>query len=304
MSEARHMHCGYVALLGRPNVGKSTLLNRILGQKISITSRKPQTTRHRILGIKTTTDVQAIYVDTPGFHKSEKRLLNRYLNIISRSSATDVDVVVFMVDANKWTDDDDRVLKMLEQVQAPVILVLNKSDRLKAKEMLLPIMADMNTKRDFVAIIPLSAKTGENIDLLEQKVAELLPEGEAFYPQDQVTDKTERFLAAELIREQLINMLGQELPYTLSVEINQFKVTAKRYDIDATIWVDKKGQKPIVLGHKGERIKAISTQSRLAMEKLFDTKVVLHVWVKVKEGWASDERAIMSLVYGDEQPKE
>lgn len=304
MVEPDNIRCGYVALVGRPNVGKSTLLNKILGQKISITSRKPQTTRHRILGIKTTADVQAIYVDTPGFHKSERRLLNRYLNIISRNSAAEVDVVVFMVDANKWTDDDDRVLQMLENIQAPVILVINKSDRLKAKEMLLPIIAELSTKREYAAIIPLSAKTGGNVDLLEQKVAELLPVGEAFYPADQVTDKTERFLAAELMREQLINMLGQELPYTLSVEITEFKATPQRYDISATIWVDKKGQKPIILGQKGERMKTINTQARLAMEKLFDTKVVLHVWVKVKEGWSSDERAIMSLVYGDEQPKE
>lgn len=291
------VHCGYVAIIGRPNVGKSTLLNQILGEKLSITSRKPQTTRHQILGIKTQSDVQTIYVDTPGLHQTGTAALNRYLNRAASSAIHDVDVLIWVIDATRWTADDDWVLEKLKTVKSPVLLVVNKVDKIKEKKMLLPLLERLGTKLNFAAIIPLSAKTGQNVALLEGEIATRLPAQAYIFPEEQLTDRSERFLASEIIREKLVRTLGQELPYAISVEIEQFKVVNTLYEISAIIWIEKNSQKPIILGKKGEQLKAIGTAARLDMERLFDHKVFLRLWVKVKSGWSDDERALRSLGY-------
>jgi len=292
--------CGYVAIIGRPNTGKSTLLNAILGQKISITSRKAQTTRHRILGIKTENNCQAIYVDTPGLHKGGKSALNQALNKIAGSTIHDVDLVIFLVDAKKWNVEDDQVLSILSECKVPVVLAINKMDKIKDKQALLPLINELSSKRDFASVIPLSARNKDNIELIEKTVCDLLPESIAYYSDEQVTDRTERFLAAELIREKLMRMLGQEIPYSLAVEIEKFEVTDKITNISAIIWVERAGQKAIVIGKQGEMLKRIGTSAREDMEKLFDCRVYLKLWVKIKEGWTNDERALKSLVYKDE----
>ncbi len=282
-------------------MGKSTLLNRILGQKISITSRRPQTTRHRILGIKTTDDAQVIYVDTPGLHKPGGRAINRYMVRTAVQSLMDVDAVVFVIEGTRWTDEDDQALAKVKEAGVPAILVANKVDTIADKEKLLPKLSALAQKMDFAHIIPLSAKTGENVDDLERVVAELLPESEAFYPPDQITDRSERFLAAEMIREKLMRRLGQEVPYHLTVEIEKFAEKDGLYDVAAIIWVEREGQKAIVIGKKGETLKRVGTDARQDMERLFGTKVFLQLWVKVKEGWSDDARALRSLGYEDER---
>lgn len=287
--------CGYVALIGRPNVGKSTLLNRVLGQKLSITSRKPQTTRHRILGIKTSDRAQALYVDTPGLHQHNKRAINRALNRAASDALQDVHVIVFLVEGSKWTAEDDLVLDKLSRVDTPVILVVNKVDRIKDKAMLLPQLQSYAAKGNFVAVIPVSAQTGDNVDQLEQTVESLLPESEPYYPEDQITDRSMRFLAAELIREKLFRRLGQELPYGLTVEIERFKEDNGLLRINALIWIEKASHKPIIIGKQGQGLKAIGKAAREDMERMFEQKVFLELWVKVKEGWADDERALRSL---------
>jgi len=290
-------HCGYVAIVGRPNVGKSTLLNRILGQKISITTRKPQTTRHQILGIKTTDDAQVVYVDTPGIHRGSKKAMNRYMNKAAVSVINDVDVVVFVVDGLRWEEDDQGILEKLQHVEAPVILALNKLDKLDDRERLLPHIQAMSKKMEFKEIIPISAVKGENIESLEAMVTELLPASPAFFPEDQVTDKSERFVAAELVREKLMMRLGQEVPYSITVEIEQFKLENKVLHISALIWVERDNQKNIVIGKNGEMLKAVGKQARLEMETMFEKKVFLKLWVKVKDKWADDERALHNLGY-------
>lgn len=292
--------CGYVAIIGRPNTGKSTLLNAILGQKISITSRKAQTTRHRILGIKTENACQAIYVDTPGLHKGGKSALNKALNKIAGSTINDVDLVIFLVDAKKWNLEDEQVLSILSKCKVPVVLAINKIDKIKGKEALLPLIEELSGKMKFASVIPLSARNNDNIELLEETVCNLLPESIAFYSSEQITDRTERFLAAELIREKLMRMLGDELPYALTVEIEKFEVTEKITNISALIWVERDGQKAIVIGKKGEMLKKIGKSAREDMEQLFDCRIYLKLWVKVKAGWTNDERALKSLVYKDE----
>ena len=236
-------HSGYVALVGRPNVGKSTLLNRILGQKISITSRRPQTTRHRILGIKTGEQVQAVYVDTPGLHRGGKRAMNRYMNRAASDALQDVDVVVFVVEGTRWTDEDEMVLEKLRQLPCPVILAVNKIDRVSDKKQLLPHLQQLSTRMDFAHIIPLSAQQGTQVAELERGVEGLLPESTPFYPEDQVTDRSLRFMAAELVREKLFRKLGAELPYGITVEIEQFKEEDGLYRINALIWVERNSQK-------------------------------------------------------------
>ncbi len=287
--------CGYVALIGRPNVGKSTLLNRILGQKLSITSRKPQTTRHRILGIKTTDTAQFLYVDTPGLHKQNKRAINRALNRAASDALQDVHAIVFLVEGSKWTEEDDLVLEKLARVDTPVILVINKIDRMADKEQLLPKLQSYAEKGNFVAVIPLSAQTGDNVGQLEQQVEALLPEAEPYYPEDQITDRSMRFLAAELIREKLFRRLGQELPYGLTVEIERFKDEDGLLRINALIWVEKASHKPIIIGKQGKGLKTVGQAAREDMERMFEQRVFLELWVKVKEGWADDERALRSL---------
>ncbi len=292
-------HCGYVAIVGRPNVGKSTLLNYILGQKIAITSRKPQTTRHRMLGIKTTETAQAIYVDTPGIHGKTPRAINRYMNRTAASSMMDVDVVVFMIEGTLWTADDQLVLDKLKQAKAPVFLVINKVDKLTDKAQLLPFIEGLKNKMAFAEIFPVSALQRDNLDRLEQALMKRLPAGPDFFPEDQITDRSQRFLAAELVREKLMRQLGEEIPYELTVEIEEFKQKDKTLHISALILVEKDSQKAIIIGNKGQRLKNVGKEARLDMEALFDSKVMLNLWVKVKAGWSDDERALKSLGYDE-----
>ncbi len=294
------MKCGYISIVGRPNVGKSTLLNRVLGQKISITSRKPQTTRHNILGINTTDDSQMIYVDTPGMHLNVKNAMNQYMNRSANQTLHDVDVILFLVEGLKWTKEDEAVLRKLENSTTPVILVINKTDMVSDKKTLLPHLKELHAKMNFAEVIAVSAKTGKEIEALENIAKKYLQENEHFFPEDQITDRSSRFLAAEIVREKLMRKLGQEIPYAITVEIEQFKEEGGLYDISAAIWVERKGQKAIIIGKKGENLKLIGTQARMDMEKLFDHKVFLQLWVKVKEGWSDDVRALRSLGYGDE----
>lgn len=299
MTIEKIFRCGYVALIGRPNVGKSTLMNHILRQKISITSRKPQTTRHRILGVKTTAHEQVIYVDTPGIHESN-RAMNRYMNKAASSIIHDVDLILFLIEANKWTAEDDNVLLSLKNSSVPIIILLNKVDKIQDKEMLLPLISDLSKKIDAKEIIPISATKGTNVKQLQKTVSLYLKDSEAYFPIDQVTDKSERFMVAEIIREKLMRELGQELPYDLTVEIERFSVDKKITKIAALIWVSRSSQKPIVIGKNGVRLKSIGKKSRLDIEKLINSKVFLELWVKVKEGWADDDRALKSLGYVDD----
>lgn len=293
--------CGYVAIVGRPNVGKSTLLNHILGQKISITSRKPQTTRHRLLGIKTEGDTQAIYVDTPGIHKGSEsdKAINRYMNRAASSTISDVDVVVFVVERGLWTEEDEWVLEQVKRADCPVILAINKVDQIKDKSKLLPFLDECNKKMDFAEIVPLSALNGTNLDSLETGINQRLPQEIHFYPEDQVTDRSSRFMAAEMVREKIMRQLGEEIPYAMTVEIEDFKDSGKSLHIHALILVEREGQKRIVIGNKGSRLKLIGQEARIDMEKMFDRKVMLKLWVKVKSGWSDDERALQSLGYND-----
>jgi GTP-binding protein Era len=299
MTDQASGRCGYVAIVGRPNVGKSTLLNHILGQKLAITSRKPQTTRHTMLGIKTEGNVQAVYVDTPGLHKNGEKALNRYMNKTASAALRDVDVVVFVVDRTRWTDEDEMVLERVRQVTCPVLLAVNKTDRLEDKADLMPHLEWLAEQLPQAEIVPISAQQGQNLDILERLVAERLPESEHFYPEDQITDRSSRFLAAELVREKIMRQLGAELPYQITVEIEEFKQEGTVLHIHALILVEREGQKKILIGEKGERIKSIGQSARKDMEVLFDSKVMLNLWVKVKGGWSDDERALHSLGYRD-----
>ncbi len=299
MTDAPVTRCGYVAIVGRPNVGKSTLLNHILGQKLAITSRKPQTTRHNMLGIKTEGDIQAVYVDTPGLHKHNDKALNRYMNRSASTALKDVDVVVFVVDRTRWTDEDQLVLEKVQHVKCPILLAVNKADRLEDKSELLPHLNWLAEQLPQAEIVPISALQGQNLDTLEKLVGERLPESEHFYPEDQITDRSSRFLAAELIREKIMRQLGAELPYQITVEIEEFKQEGRILHIHGLILVERDGQKKIIIGDKGERIKRIGADARKDMETMFDSKVMLNLWVKVKGGWSDDERALRSLGYLD-----
>ncbi|WP_369857434.1 GTPase Era [Candidatus Thalassolituus haligoni] len=291
---------GFVAIVGRPNVGKSTLLNRILGQKLSITSRKPQTTRHQILGIKTEDDIQVVYVDTPGMHLRQEKAINRYMNKAATMAVKDVDLVIMVVDRTRWTDEDDMVLQAVSQQRAPVVLVVNKVDFIKDKdEELLPYLQSLSERYAFAQIVPLSAKTGRNVDRLESLINSYLPEAQYFYPEDQITDRSSRFLAAELVREKIMRQLGDELPYAMTVEIEEFTHDGRLAEISALILVERPSQKRIVIGDGGSRIKQIGQDARKDMEILFDCKVMLNLWVKVKTNWSDDERALRSLGYDD-----
>lgn len=290
-------YCGFVAIVGRPNVGKSTLLNYLLQQKISITSRKPQTTRHRILGIKTIDDKQFVYVDTPGMHKIQKKAINRMMNQTATSALDGVDVVLFVVERLVFNEEDEMVLEALRKVKAPVMLLINKCDLLESRERLLPHIERVSKLREFAEIIPLSVLGGHNIDTVERCVLKYLPEGPFLYPDDQITDRSSRFLASEIIREKITRQLGDELPYEVTVEIEKYTVQEGVVHIHALILVDKESQKQIIIGSKGDRLKMIGSAARVDMEKAFDSKVMLNLWVKVKTGWADDERALHSLGY-------
>ena len=288
---------GYVAIIGRPNVGKSTLLNHILGQKLSITSRKPQTTRHQILGIKTEDDLQVVYVDTPGMHEQHDKAINRYMNKAAKTAVRDVDAIVFMIDRTKWTSEDEMVLNSIRNVRCPVILAVNKVDFLKEKEDLLPYLQELSAKYNFAHIIPVSAKSGHNLDRLERLIDSLIPEGMHFYPEDQITDRSSRFIAAELVREKIMRQLGDELPYSMTVEVEEFRYEGHLLVISAVILVERNSQKRIVIGDQGSRIKQVGRDARLDMEDMFDCKVMLNLWVKIKAGWSDSERALKSLGY-------
>ena len=290
---------GYVTIAGRPNVGKSTLLNRILGMKLAITSRKAQTTRHAILGIQTLETGQIVFVDTPGIHQRGGSALNRYLNRTARAAITDVDLVLYLVEALRFTREDEQALRAIADVGTPVIAVVNKIDVVTHKERLLPYLQGLAVRHDFLHLVPVSATRGDQVATLERLVIESLPAGENIFPEDQLTDRSERFLAAELLREQLTQRYAEELPYCATVEIEAFKEENGRYRVSALIWVERDGQKAIIIGNKGEALKAAATQARIEMQKLFDRPVHLDVWVKVKKSWSSDEAALASLGYGD-----
>lgn len=289
------MNCGYVALIGRPNVGKSTLMNHLLGQKISITSRKPQTTRHRILGINTSDAGQIIYMDTPGMHQDEKKVLNRYLNKTADTTLLGVDIVVWLIDGLSWHHYDEVIFDKLERAGLPVILVVNKVDKVKDKDAILVFFAGAKNRFPFKEMIPISALKGINLDKLEESLINRLPESELIYPEDQITDRPERFLAAEIIREKLTRRLGDELPYSLTVEIERYEEQKKITKIYAVIWVERSTQKNIVIGKQGEMLKKVGSDARVDIEKLIDQKVYLQLWVKVKKGWSNNERALQSL---------
>jgi len=294
------LRCGYVALVGRPNVGKSTLLNRLLGMKISIVSRKPQTTRNRILGVTTSATAQAVYVDTPGLHRQEHRALNRSLNRAASAALNDVDLAVFVVEALKWNDDDALVLEKIIASGKPCLVALNKVDRVPQKDLLLPFIQTLSEMHDFAGIVPVSAQKNKNLEALRAEVEQRLPASHVYYfPEEQVTDRSERFMVAELVREQLMEALGQEVPYSSAVEIESFKVEGGLTRIHALIWVERPGQKAIVIGKGGHQLKQIGQQARMGMQQLLDTKVHLEIWVKVRDNWSDDERAVQSLGYDE-----
>ena len=295
-------HCGFVAIVGRPNVGKSTLLNQLLGQKVSITSRKAQTTRHRIIGIDTQDNDQIIYIDTPGLHIEEKRAINRLMNRAASSSIGDVELVIFVVEGTHWNDDDEMVANKLKDCKCPVLLVINKIDNVIDKTQLLPHIQEISQKVNFLDVVPISAEKGDGVDIIRKIVKKHLPEGEHHFPEDYITDRSQRFMASEIIREKLMRFLGDELPYSVTVEIEQFKVDERNgmYRINGLILVERDGQKKMVIGNKGEKIKKIGIEARKDMQTFFDNKVHLELWVKVKAGWADDERALRSLGYSDD----
>ncbi len=300
---------GYVAIVGRPNVGKSTLMNHLLGQKLSITSRKPQTTRHRIHGILSTHEMQAVFVDTPGIHRNEVRAINERMNKAAVSALVDVDLVLFVVDSDQWRDDDLLTLQKLGDTNLTVVLVINKADTLKDKGSILPLIETFSDSFDFADIVPVSALKNQNLDRLEEVIASHLPNAAPIYDTEQITDRSERFLASEIIREKIMRSAGDEVPYDLTVQIDEFKDEPAHTDpktgrprkavtfIDATIYVERSGQKAIVIGDKGQRIKQVGMDARKDMEQLFDKKIMLTLWVKIKRGWSDDERALTSLGY-------
>ena len=290
-------HCGYVAIVGRPNVGKSTLLNHLMGQKLSITSRRPQTTRHNFLGIKTEGNYQYIYMDTPGIHVGQEKAINRFMNRSASNAIRDVDVIIFVLDRCLWTPADQYVADQLRLSKAPLVIVLNKVDKIEDKSLLIPHIEKLSEKFPAAEIISISALYTKNLSQLENVIQKYIPEGSHFYPQEQITDRSQRFLAAELVREKITRQLGAELPYQATVEIEEFRQEKNVCHISALILVERAGQKKIIIGDKGGRLKQIGMQARLDMERLFDCKVMLKLWVKVRSGWSDDERALRSLGY-------
>ncbi len=287
---------GYIAIVGRPNVGKSTLLNALIGEKISIVSRKAQTTRHRITGIRTDDNAQYVFVDTPGFQMQHTNALNRAMNRGVTQALADVDVVLFVIEADRFGGKDKVVLDLLPQ-DKPVILVVNKTDRVKDKAGFMPFLAEVAGKRDFAAVVPVSAANGRQLKELLAETRKHLPHEELLFAEDEMTDRSSRFIAAEYIREKLFRLLGDELPYSTTVEIEKFEEEGALKRIFAAIVVDRPGHKAIVIGKGGETLKRIATEARQDMERLFDGKVYLEIWVKVKSGWTDDERLLKSLGY-------
>jgi GTP-binding protein Era len=296
VSEGPTHRCGHVAIVGRPSVGKSTLVNALVGERISITSRKPQTTRHRIVGVLTEPSVQFVLVDTPGFQTRHGSTLNARLNRAVRAALADVDAVVWMIDAARVNEADRRVLALVPDGR-PVIAALNKVDVVADKGELLPRIAEIAQLREFAAIVPLSAERGTQLDALKAEIAKLLPEGPPIYGPDDLTDRDERFLAAEYVREQIFRRLGDEVPYATTVGIESFEHEGDARRIHAVVWVDKPGQRAILLGQGGETMKAIATEARKSMVRLFGGRVHLEVWVRVKKGWADDDASLARLGY-------
>lgn len=292
----KKIRSGYIAIVGRPNVGKSTLLNRLIGEKISIVSRKAQTTRHRITGILTKDDAQFVFVDTPGFQTKFSNALNRAMNRGVTTTLNDVDVVLFVIEAGRFDAKDRAVMRLLPP-DRPAILVVNKTDQLKDRSALLPFLASVAAEHDFAAVVPVSAAKGKQTDELLAEARKHLPNEGLMFPEDELTDKSERFLASEYIREKLFRLLGDELPYATTVEIEKFEIEGDLRRIFAAIVVDREGHKAIVIGKGGELLKRIASEARQDMERLFDGKVYLEVWVKVKSGWTDDERLLKSLGY-------
>jgi GTP-binding protein Era len=291
--------CGHVGIVGRPNVGKSTLLNTLIGQKISITAPKPQTTRHSLIGVKTLPDAQILYVDTPGLHKDTGRAMSRVLNRAAQGILEGVDVLVFVIEGMRWTEEDAAVLDRIEHANVPVILAVNKVDLTADKDELLPFLQTVGGFYSFAEIIPISARKGSNLPRLEAAVAERLPEGEAMYDEDTMTTSSSRFMAAEFIREQITRLSHEEVPYGVTVEIENYTIDGAMIRIDALIWVEREGQKGILIGKDGEMLKEIGRRARINIENLQGSKVFLRLWVKVKGGWSDDERALRALGYGD-----
>ncbi|MEE2602327.1 MULTISPECIES: GTPase Era [unclassified Alcanivorax] len=300
MTDVKPTRCGMVSIVGRPNVGKSTLMNHLIGQKVSITSRKPQTTRHRIHGIHTRDHYQIIFADTPGIHTGQDRALNRAMNDAAVSTLSGVDVVCMMVDGLKWTPADEHVLSLLPQhPEMPVLLIINKVDSLDDKAQLLPHIETLSERYPFDAVVPVSALREQNLEALEKALVERLPEGEFWYDEDQLTDRSLRFMAAEIIREKVVRQLGQELPHQVSVEVEMWEDGPRITEISAAILVERRGQKKILIGDGGDRIKQIGTQAREDIERLIERKVMLNLWVKIKAGWSDDARALRSLGYDE-----
>lgn len=291
-------YCGYVAIVGRPNVGKSTLLNYLIGQKLSITSRRPQTTRHQILGIKTDANKQVIYVDTPGLHQDQNaNAINRYMNKAATSALYGIDAVIFVVDRDHWYNADEYVYQVVSKVKVPVIVAINKIDAMPDKHDLLPYLQQLQAKLPEASLIPISAKHGQHLDNIEKTVLQHLPVASHIYDAEQITDRSSRFVAAELVREKIMRQLGDELPYQMTVEIEDFAHVDNLLHISALILVERQGQKRILIGNKGDRIKLIGKEARMDMQTMFDCQVMLNLWVKVKTGWFNDQRALQSLGY-------
>jgi GTPase len=292
-----HFRCGTIAIVGRPNVGKSTLMNGLIGQKISITSPKPQTTRHRIHGILSLDEAQLVFVDTPGIHLNGGKALNRVMNRTASGALEGVDVVMMLVEAGRFTDEDERVAQLIAQVKVPVVLVINKVDKIQPREKLLPFLADLGQKVKFTESLPISAYDKKHTQLLINTLIKHLPEGDAMFDEDMVTDASSRFLAAEMVREKLMRRLEKEIPYGLTVEIEKYEVTPERVIIDALILVEREGQKRIVIGEGGSMLKQVGSEARQDLMRLLDNRVHLQLWVKVKDNWSDDERALASLGY-------
>jgi GTPase len=293
--ENSHSRCGYIAIVGRPNVGKSTLLNAILNRKLAITSHKAQTTRHAILGIKTVDTDQFIYVDTPGMHRSGGRQLNRVMNRTAEAVLYDVDIVLFLVEARKWQDADEQVLNKLKKIDVPVLLVLNKVDQLKNKEKLLPLLASLNNKFEFTDVVPISAMQQKTVSHLEEVVEKYLPSNPHFFPDGQLTDRGGDFIIAEMLREKILQYCQEEVPYSATVTVEKFERNEKILNINVVIWVERETQKAIVIGKKGENLKNIASRARHDLEKHFNEKIFLQCYVKVKSGWADSHQALQKF---------
>jgi GTP-binding protein Era len=296
----KEFRAGFIAILGRPNVGKSTLLNRIIGKKVSITSSKPQTTRHRLLGIRTTDDCQMIFVDTPGVHLGSKRYINQVLNKTAANALAGVDVTLLMITSEGWKEEDRHALKLAQQEKNSLILLINKIDKLKDKNRLLPLIEASSQMHDFKAIIPLSASDGDNVDSLLDVLTTYLPGSPLLFPEGQMTDKGDRFIVSETIREKLFRQLHDEIPYALAVEIQQFDMTDSLLRADVIVWVEKESQKGIIIGKNGEKLRSVGSSAREELESFFGRKVFLQLWVKVRENWSDDAVMLRAIGYIEE----